>query len=74
MPRPQLGKAAAMLTSEDAYLRAAASAALLGTPFLSLVDAVYRQADEEAAAKVISLAEMSRTLRPSAPNGVETDA
>jgi hypothetical protein len=53
-----------MLTSKDAYLRAAASAELLGTPFVSLVDAVHRHADEEAAANVISLADMRRKLRP----------
>jgi hypothetical protein len=58
-----------MLTSKDAYLRAAASAELLGTPFVSLVDAVHRQAEEEAAAKVVNFADMRRKLRPSALSG-----
>jgi len=56
-----------MLMSEDAYLRAAVSAKLLGTPFVSLVDAVHRQAEEEAAAKVVSIADMRRKLRPPPP-------
>jgi hypothetical protein len=60
--------------ADDAYLRAAVSAVLLGTPFVSLIDAVHRQAAEEAAAKVVSIADMRRKLRPSALNGVETDA
>jgi hypothetical protein len=59
--------------ADDAYLRAAVSAVLLGTPFVSLVDAVHRQAAEEAASKVVNIADMRRKLRPSAPNGVETD-
>ena len=53
-----------MLTSEDAYLRAAVSAKLLGTPFVSLVDAVHRQAAEAAAANVVSISDMRRKLRP----------
>jgi hypothetical protein len=60
--------------ADDAYLRAAVLAELLGTPFMSLVDAVHRQAEEEAAAKVVSFADMRRKLRPSALNGVKTDA
>jgi hypothetical protein len=53
--------------ADDAYLRAAVSAELLGTPFMSLVDAVHRQAEEEAAAKVVSFADMRRKLRPPPP-------
>jgi hypothetical protein len=60
--------------ADDAYLRAAVSAVLLGTPFVSLIDAVHRQAAEEAAAKVVNIADMRRKLRPPALNGVETDA
>jgi hypothetical protein len=63
-----------MLTSEDAYLRAAVSAALLGTPFKTLADTAREMMAKEAAAKVVSIADMRRKLRPSAPNGVETDA
>jgi hypothetical protein len=53
--------------ADDAYLRAAKAAELLGTPFVSLVDAVHRQAEEEAAAKVVSFADMRRKLRPPPP-------
>lgn len=48
----------------DAYLRAAASAALFGTPFKTLADAAREQAENEAAAKVLSLAEWRGKLRP----------
>jgi hypothetical protein len=60
--------------ADDAYLRAAVSAVLLGTPFVSLVEAAHRQAEEEAAAKVVSIADFRRKLRPPALNGVKTDA
>jgi hypothetical protein len=48
----------------EAYARAAAYAALFGTPFKSLADAVREQAEREAAAKIVSFADMRRRLRP----------
>jgi hypothetical protein len=48
----------------NAYVRAATDAMLTGKPFETLVDACHRQAAEEAAAKVISLADMRQKLRP----------
>ena len=45
--------------------RAAHRAVLLGRPFESLADWATRTIADEAAAKVISLAEMREKLRPS---------
>jgi hypothetical protein len=53
------------IVDRDAYVRAAAGAMLTGEPFETLVDACRRQAAEEAAAKVVSLADMRTKLRPS---------
>jgi hypothetical protein len=53
-----------MLTDHEAYMRAANRANLLGTPFECLADYVRRLAAEEAAAKIINLAEMRAKLRP----------
>lgn len=52
------------MTGTDAYLQAACSAALFGTPFKTLADAAREQAAEEAARKVVSFADMRRKLRP----------
>ena len=55
-----------MFTADrDAYVRAATGAMLTGEPFKSLADACHRQAAEEAAAKIVSLADMRVKLRPS---------
>jgi hypothetical protein len=48
----------------NAYVRAATRAMLAGEPFETLVDACRRQAADEAAAKVVSLADMREKLRP----------
>ena len=53
------------IIDRDAYVRAATGAMLTGEPFETLVDACRRQAAEEAAAKVVSLADMRAKLRPS---------
>jgi hypothetical protein len=53
------------IVDRDAYVRAATGAMLTGEPFETLVDACRRQAAEEAAAKVVSLADMRAKLRPS---------
>jgi hypothetical protein len=50
---------------QDAYVRAATGAMLTGEPFETLVDVCRRQAAEEAAAKVVSLADWRARLRPS---------
>jgi hypothetical protein len=50
----------------DEYARAAAAAALFGTPFESLAGWAARTVAEEAAAKVVSLADMREKLRPPA--------
>jgi hypothetical protein len=52
------------VVDQAAYIRAAAGAMLTGEPFETLVDACRRQAAEEAAAKVVSLADMRAKLRP----------
>ena len=49
----------------NAYVRAATGAMLTGAPFETLVDACRRQVAEEAAAKVVSFADMRTKLRPS---------
>ena len=53
------------VVDQAAYVRAARAAMLRGAPFETLVDACRRQAAEEAAAKVVSLADMRAKLRPS---------
>ena len=53
-------------TDRDAYVRAATGAMLTGQPFESLADACRRQVEEEAAAKVVSFADMREKLRPPA--------
>jgi hypothetical protein len=50
--------------------RAAASAALFGTPFESLADWAARQKAEEEAAKVVNLDDFRLRLRP--PAAAET--
>ena len=53
------------IVDREAYVRAAIGAMLTGEPFETLVDACRRQVAEEAAAKVVSLADMRTKLRPS---------
>jgi hypothetical protein len=55
------------IVDQAAYVRAATGAMLTGKSFETLVDACRRQASEEAAAKVVSFADMRMKLRP-APN------
>jgi hypothetical protein len=56
-----------IIAGRDEYARAAASAALFGTPFESLAAwAAQQKAEEEAAKKVVSLADMREKLRPPA--------
>jgi hypothetical protein len=52
------------IVDRDAYVRAATGAMLTGTPFESLADWAARQKAEEAAAKVVSFADMRARLRP----------
>ena len=52
------------IIDRDAYVRAATGAMLTGEPFETLVDACRRQVAEEAAAKIVSLADMRTKLRP----------
>jgi hypothetical protein len=54
------------IADRDSYVRAATGAMLTGKPFETLVDACHRQAAEEAAAKVVSFADMRVKLRPPA--------
>jgi hypothetical protein len=54
----------------DAYVRAAGAAMLTGQPFETLVDACRRQAAEVDAAKIVSLDDMRRKLRPDATTDV----
>ena len=54
----------------DAYARAATGAMLTGKPFETLADACRRKAAEEAAAKIVSMADMRRKLRPDATTDV----
>ena len=53
-----------LITGQEALMRAANRANLLGTPFECLADYVRRVAAEEAAAKVVSFADMRAKLRP----------
>jgi hypothetical protein len=54
------------IVDQAAYVRAATYAMLAGRPFESLVDYCRRQAEREAAAKVVSFADMRAKLRPPA--------
>ena len=58
------------IVGRDAYVRAATGAMLTGAPFETLADACRRQAAEEAAAKIVSMADMRRKLRPDATTDV----
>jgi hypothetical protein len=62
---------AMFIVDRDSYVRAAAGAMLTGRPFETLADACRRQAAEEEAAKVVSLAEMRVKLRPPATIAAE---
>jgi hypothetical protein len=53
-----------LIAGQEALVRAANRANLLGTPFESLAEYYRRLAAEEAAAKVVSIAEMRAKLRP----------
>jgi hypothetical protein len=53
-----------LIADREAYIRAAAAAMLTGAPFESLADACRRRAAEDAAAKIVSLADMRKKLRP----------
>jgi hypothetical protein len=53
-----------IIAGRDEYARAAASAALFGTPFDSLADWASQQKAEEEAAKVVSFASWREKLRP----------
>jgi hypothetical protein len=55
-----------LIIDRDAYVRAATGAMLTGKPFETLVDACHRQAEEEAATKVVSFAKARMKLRPPA--------
>jgi hypothetical protein len=55
-----------LIVDRDVYVRAATRAMLTGKPFETLADACRRQAAEEAAAKVVSFADMREKLRPPA--------
>jgi hypothetical protein len=55
-----------VVTGRDEYAHAAALAVLFGTPFESLADWAARTVAEEAAAKVVSFADMRDKLRPPA--------
>ena len=54
----------------DAYARAATGAMLTGKPFETLADACRRQAAEVDAAKIVSISDMRRKLRPDATTDV----
>jgi hypothetical protein len=58
------------IIDRDTYLRASTGAMLTGRPFETLVDACRRRAAEEAAAKIISLGDMRKKLRPDATTDV----
>lgn len=55
-----------IVTGQDERARAAASAALFGTPFESLADWAAQRKAEEEAAKVVSFASWREKLRPAA--------
>jgi hypothetical protein len=54
------------IVDQAAYVRAAASAALFGTPFESLAAWAAQQKAEEEAAKVVNLDDFRAKLRPPA--------
>jgi|GEM_PF-4829763 len=56
--------------ADDAYLHAARSAALFGTPFESLSSWATRTIAEKESAKVVSFADYRRNLRPPEPRGL----
>jgi hypothetical protein len=58
------------IADRDAYVRAATGAMLTGEPFETLADACRRHAAEEAAAKIVSMADMRAKLRPDATTDV----
>jgi hypothetical protein len=58
------------IADRDAYVRAAAAAMLTGKPFETLVDACHLQAAEVDAAKIVSISDMRRKLRPDATTDV----
>ena len=58
------------IVDRDAYARAAAGAMLTGAPFETLADACHRQAAEVDAAKIVSISDMRRKLRPDATTDV----
>lgn len=53
------------IVDRDAYVRAATAAMLTGKSFETLVDSCRRQAAEEAAAKVVSFADVRARLQKS---------
>jgi hypothetical protein len=55
-----------LIVHRNAYERAAYRATLLGEPFESLADWAARTIAAEAAAKVVSFADMREKLRPPA--------
>jgi hypothetical protein len=59
------------IIDRNAYVRAATGAMLTGKPFETLVEACRRQAADEEAAKVVSLADMRVKLRPPATIATE---
>ena len=59
-----------MFIIDRATVRAAAGAMLTGKPFETLADACRRQAAEEAAAKIVSMADMRVKLRQDAATDV----
>jgi hypothetical protein len=54
------------IVDQAAYVRAVTGAMLRGQPFESLADWAAQRKVEEAAAKVINIADMRAKLRPSA--------
>ena len=52
------------ILDQNSYVRAVTGAMLTGTPFESLADACRRRAAEEAAAKIVNMADMREKLRP----------
>jgi hypothetical protein len=54
------------IIDRNAYVRAATGAMLTGQPFETLVDACRRQAEIEAATKIVNLDDFRARLRPPA--------
>ena len=59
------------IVDQAAYVRAATDAMLTGTPFESLADACRRQAEIEAATKIVNLNDFRARLRPPATIATE---